>query len=78
MLGVAWVAFILSWIVNILYYKIHPAEVEVFSVDADKTKLKSSLPFSTGKIRIFVKLLILKSLLLFRSVLLEEYEIQKR
>ena len=36
MIGVGWACFILSWMVNIAYYKFHPSAVEMFSFSDKK------------------------------------------
>ena len=36
MLGVGWACFVLSWLINIAYYKFHPSSVEVISLSDKK------------------------------------------
>ena len=36
MIGVGWLCFIGSWLINIAYYKFHPSSVEVFSLSDKK------------------------------------------
>ena len=36
MLGAGWAFFIISWIINVGYYKFHPSSVEVFSLSDKK------------------------------------------
>ena len=38
MLAVGWACFLVSWLINIAYYKVHPSAVDVFSL-SDKKKL---------------------------------------
>ena len=38
MIGVGWVCFIGSWLINIAYYKFHPSSVDVFSLDVFSKK----------------------------------------
>ena len=36
MIGAGWAFFIISWIINVGYYKFHPSSVEVFSLKDKK------------------------------------------
>ena len=36
MIGAGWAFFIISWIINVGYYKFHPSSVEVFSLSDKK------------------------------------------
>ena len=64
MIGAGWAFFIISWIINVGYYKFHPSSVEVFSLKDKKilyvfgrrfprlkeTKKEENIPLLTAKV----------------------------
>ena len=64
MIGAGWAFFIISWIINVGYYKFHPSSVEVFSLKdkkilyvfgmrlpgSEKTKKEENIPLFFTKV----------------------------
>ena len=64
MIGAGWAFFIISWIINVGYYKFHPSYVEVFSLSDKKilyvfgvrfprseyTKMEENIPLMIAKV----------------------------
>ena len=64
MIGAGWAFFIISWIINVGYYKFHPSSVEVFSFSdkkilyvfgvkflwSEETKKEENIPLLTAKV----------------------------
>ena len=49
MIGAGWAFFIISWIINVGYYKFHPSSVEVFSLSDKKILYVFGVKFPWSK-----------------------------